>query len=81
MCFCVTAHPRVCQYLMLAVLVFEGLVTSSEPTPVWSRDTAIALEGHTMRIKVSTGRLWGFRWKADGWRRANMCYDYSRSKH
>lgn len=40
----------------MAVLVFEGLITSSEPILAWSQGTAIALEGRMMRIKVSTTR-------------------------
>lgn len=43
---------------MMAILVFEGLVTSSEPILAWSQGTAIALEGRMMRIKVSTTRCW-----------------------
>lgn len=41
----------------MAVLVFAGLVTSSEPIRVWSQDTATAQEAHTMKIKVSTNSL------------------------
>lgn len=40
----------------MAVLVFEGLIMSSEPILAWSQGTAIALEGRMMRIKVSTTR-------------------------
>ena len=57
---------HMCQYLMMAVLVFAGLVTSSEPIHVWSPDTATAQEAHTMRIKVSTNSLRGFTWRASG---------------
>lgn len=57
---------HMCQYLTMAVLVFAGLVTSSEPIRVWSQDTATVQEAHTMRIKVSTNRLRAFRWRANG---------------
>lgn len=40
----------------MAVLVFKGLIMSSEPILAWSQGTAIALEGRMMRIKVSTTR-------------------------
>lgn len=56
MCVCVyeNEHPRTHQYPVLFVLVFADLVTSSEPTLAWSPDTATVLEGHMMKIKVST---------------------------
>ena len=76
-CFFVSQHIHTCQYLMMVVLVFEGSVMSLEPIPVWSRDTAIALEDRTMRIKVSSNRLGGFRWKAKDWRIENEYFDYS----
>lgn len=41
------------------VLVFEGLAMSSGPTPAWSPDTAIVLEGHMTKTKVSIPRAWG----------------------
>lgn len=59
------------------MLVFEGLVMSSEPTLASSQDTAIALEDPMMRIKVSTNRLWAFRRNASGQRIENEGSDYS----
>lgn len=63
----------------MVVVVFEGLVMSSEPTPAWSQDTVIALEGRTMKIKVSTSRL--FRWNTDGWGVENEPFDHSSSNY
>lgn len=58
MCVYEKQHVHTSQYFTVPVLVFEGSAMSSEPTLVWSPDTAIALEGRTTRIKVSTTQPW-----------------------